>query len=61
MVPKIRKGLNARHRAKLTLKIYTKGERLLRIEVVVQNTQEAPVRTFVGEVTPDCGAQVRDQ
>ena len=28
------------HCGKLTLKIYTKGERLLRIEVVVHNTQE---------------------
>jgi hypothetical protein len=28
------------HRGKLTLKIYTKGERVLRIEVVVHNTEE---------------------
>ena len=28
------------HGGKLTLKIYTKGERVLRIEVVVHNTQE---------------------
>ena len=28
------------HCGKLTLKIYTKGERVLRIEVVVHNTQE---------------------
>jgi hypothetical protein len=28
------------HYGKLTLKIYTKGERVLRIEVIVHNTQE---------------------
>jgi hypothetical protein len=30
------------HYGKLTLKIYTKGERVLRIEVIAHNTKELP-------------------
>jgi hypothetical protein len=47
------------HCGKLTLKIYTKGERVLRIEVVVHNTQGAPMWPFSGEVSPDRGANER--
>jgi hypothetical protein len=36
------------HYGKLTLKIYTKGERVLRIEVIVHNTKELRRRTCAG-------------
>ena len=41
------------HCGKLTLKIYTKGERVLRIEVVVHNTRATPLWALTGEVSPN--------
>ena len=48
------------HCGKLTLKIYTKGERVLRIEVVVHNTRSTAVWALAGEVSPNPGAAPRD-
>ena len=41
------------HCGKLTLKIYTKGERVLRIEVVVHNTGATAMWALAGEVSPN--------
>jgi hypothetical protein len=43
------------HCGKLTLKTYTKGERVLRIEAIAHNTIGASVRAFPGKVSGDCG------
>ena len=41
------------HCGKLTLKIYTKGECVLRIEVVVHNTGATAMWALAGEVSPN--------
>jgi hypothetical protein len=47
------------HYGKLTLKIYTKGERVLRIEVIVHNTKELPTGRSV-EYFPKIVAQLKE-
>ena len=42
------------HCGKLTLKCYTKGERVLRIEVVVHNTQQLAVAAHWGSFPRSC-------
>ena len=47
------------HCGRLTLKIYTKGECVLRIEIVVHNTQELRCGARAGKVAQDPGAGPR--